>query len=115
VKQLSENTSNTVFAVVRKAQGPIAELTQKQSNVHLVEADATDAKSLPRAAAEVSIITGGKLDVLIYNSNAPDAKARALAPSQLSVDLENMTKAFEPSILIGIYCYMVGKLLLAPH
>lgn len=103
VKQLSENPSNTVFAVVRKVRGPIAELAQKQSNVHVVEADATDAESLPRAAAEVSKVTGGKLDVLIYNSNALDTKARALAPSKMPVDLENTTKAFEPSLLTGIY------------
>ncbi|KAH9846549.1 NAD-P-binding protein [Lenzites betulinus] len=70
IRQLAARPDSIVFAVVRNKQtsihlaGAIADL----KNVHVVEADVVDYKSLERAAKEVAAVTGGKLDYLIHNA-----------------------------------------------
>jgi len=71
VKVLGENPENNVFALARntRAAQQLNDLvaTHKHRNVHVVEADLDDSKSIQKAAETVGEITGGKLDVLINN------------------------------------------------
>ncbi|KAI0674048.1 NAD-P-binding protein [Trametes maxima] len=70
VRQLLKRTNTTVFAVVRNKQTSthLAAAIAHANNVHVVEADVTDHKSLARAAQEISAINGGSLDYLIHNA-----------------------------------------------
>lgn len=104
VRQLAANTSNTVLAIVRNPKSSdISELASKYPNVHVVNGDVTDPKSILEAASTASTITGGKLDVLIHNSNAIDPATMALSPSQFLFDAEAVRAAFEPSLVTAIY------------
>ncbi|KAI0674060.1 NAD-P-binding protein [Trametes maxima] len=70
VRQLMRRPNTTVFAVVRSKQGSthLAAVAANANNVHVIEADVVDAKSLARAAQEIGAITGGSLDYLIQNA-----------------------------------------------
>ncbi|KAJ7726931.1 hypothetical protein B0H16DRAFT_1735431 [Mycena metata] len=68
VKELSADSQNTVFAIVRNKSTATHLTALLRNNVVVLEADATDAKALNRAAGEVSKATGGTLDYLINNA-----------------------------------------------
>jgi NAD(P)-dependent dehydrogenase (short-subunit alcohol dehydrogenase family) len=69
IKTLASNPSNTVIGLVRDKQSTIARLQKDNlTNIHILEADIVDYPALQTAAAEVSRITGGSLDVLINNA-----------------------------------------------
>ncbi|KAI0675781.1 NAD-P-binding protein [Trametes maxima] len=70
VRQLAKKTDTIVFAIVRNKQGSkhLAPVANNYQNVHVVEGDVADYKSLERAAQQVSSIFGGKLDYLIHNA-----------------------------------------------
>ncbi|KAF8204482.1 hypothetical protein K438DRAFT_1757681 [Mycena galopus ATCC 62051] len=70
VRQLSANSENKVFAVVRNKATATHLHGLSRSNVTILEADATDAKALQLAAVEVSKVTGDKLDYLINNAGS---------------------------------------------
>ncbi|KAL7938706.1 hypothetical protein V8C35DRAFT_85819 [Trichoderma chlorosporum] len=94
VRQLAQNPSNTVIALIRNLESPdIKALAQKHSNVHLIKADATDPQSLLAAADQASAILGGKLDVFIHNSNSVDYSQFGTTPSKIPFDVE-ATRAF---------------------
>ncbi|KAK7063737.1 NAD(P)-binding protein [Favolaschia claudopus] len=91
VNQLSANSSNTVFAIVRnKNKAPNVEALERK-NIHIVQADCTDGRALLSAAEEVGKVTGGKLDYLIANaggSNHPGVTMDGFAtPEDLEKDL----------------------------
>ncbi|KAH6647180.1 hypothetical protein BKA67DRAFT_695624 [Truncatella angustata] len=71
LRQLSANTDNTIFGLVRdkattdsKVQ---AELSGRQ-NIHIIEADQTDHEALKKAADYVAAATGGSIDYIIVNA-----------------------------------------------
>jgi len=71
VKVLGTDPANTVFALARNT-GAAQQLndfvaSHKHKNVHVVEADMDDVKSIQNAAETVGKITGGTLDVLVNN------------------------------------------------
>jgi len=69
VTQLSADSRNTVFAIVRdKATGATLLNSLSRKNITVLEADVTDAKALNLAASEVSKATDGTLDYLINNA-----------------------------------------------
>ncbi|KAJ7726937.1 hypothetical protein B0H16DRAFT_1779988 [Mycena metata] len=68
VKQLSADSQNTVFAIVRNKSTATHLTALSRNNIVVLEADVTDAKALNLAAAEVSESTGGTLDYLINNA-----------------------------------------------
>ncbi|KAF8584788.1 NAD(P)-binding protein [Ramaria rubella] len=74
IRQLSASSENEVFALVRNKTAALAipESTLKSglNNIHIIEADVTDIKSLKSAASKVAEITGGSLDFLINNAAA---------------------------------------------
>ncbi|KAF8215029.1 hypothetical protein K438DRAFT_1561737 [Mycena galopus ATCC 62051] len=70
VAQLSADSGNTVFAIVRNktTATQLSNLSSQRKNITIFEADVTDAKALEVAATEVSKTTNGKLDYLINNA-----------------------------------------------
>lgn len=69
VKFLASDPNNTVIGIVRdKPTADAALAADGITNVHIVTGDITDFKALETAAAAVSAITGGSLDVLINNA-----------------------------------------------
>jgi NAD(P)-dependent dehydrogenase (short-subunit alcohol dehydrogenase family) len=74
-----------VFAIIRSrgTAGPLEELAAKRKNIHIVVTDISDPKKLELAAAEVSEVTAGSLDVLILNAGSIGPETSALSPSAL--------------------------------
>ncbi|KAJ7361040.1 hypothetical protein DFH08DRAFT_767764 [Mycena albidolilacea] len=70
VKQLSADSENKVFAVVRNKANATNLHALSKNNVTILEADVTDPKALKLAAVEVSKATGNKLDYLINNAGS---------------------------------------------
>ncbi|KAJ6541814.1 hypothetical protein B0H19DRAFT_958375 [Mycena capillaripes] len=68
VRQLSVDSGNNVFAIVRNKATATQLNALSRKNVIVLEADVTDAKALKLAAAEVAKATGDKLDFLIHNA-----------------------------------------------
>ncbi|KAJ7242547.1 hypothetical protein B0H12DRAFT_1132116 [Mycena haematopus] len=68
VRQLSANSQNKVFAIVRNKATATNLHALSRDNVTILEADVTDAKALNLAAVEVSKATNNKLDYLINNA-----------------------------------------------
>ncbi|KIJ23180.1 hypothetical protein M422DRAFT_196239 [Sphaerobolus stellatus SS14] len=74
VRQLVSSENNTVFALVRNKETarkvPSTILTNELPNLHVLEADVTDAGALKLAMEKAAQVTGGKLDVIINNAAA---------------------------------------------
>ncbi|KAH7930465.1 NAD(P)-binding protein [Leucogyrophana mollusca] len=68
VNQLSAESANTVFALVRNKPTAHKLAALGRPNVHIIQADITDNEALKVAAEEVSKVTGGSLDHLINNA-----------------------------------------------
>jgi NAD(P)-dependent dehydrogenase (short-subunit alcohol dehydrogenase family) len=82
----SVDPKNQVFAIIRNREtaGPLEELAEKRQNIHIVVTDISDPKKLGQAAAEVSKVTAGSLDVLILSHyGLAGAETGALTPSAL--------------------------------
>ena len=104
VRQLAADTTNTVLAIVRDPKSPdISELASKHPNVHVIKGDVTDPKSILEAASAAAAITGGKLDVLIHNSNAVDGATMSFNPTQMPFDAQAIRAIFDPALSTGIY------------
>ncbi|EIW54434.1 short chain dehydrogenase, partial [Trametes versicolor FP-101664 SS1] len=76
VRQLAARADATVFAVVRNKQRSthLQAAITNMNNVHVVEGDIVDYKSMQRAAEEVASLNDGKLDYLIHNAAKTDQK-----------------------------------------
>ncbi|KAI0357008.1 NAD-P-binding protein [Trametes cingulata] len=70
VRQLASRTDTQVFAVVRDTNSPHIQSAAAvgHENVHIIQGDIADHRSLSRAAEAVAAVTGGSLDVLIHNA-----------------------------------------------
>jgi len=106
VKVLGENPANIVFALVRNP-GAAQQLndfvaTHKHKNVHIVQADMDDLKSIQNAAETVRKVTDGKLDVLINNGALTKQERASVAlgayedPNLLE---EDMTTFFKTNVV----------------
>ncbi|KAI0674059.1 NAD-P-binding protein [Trametes maxima] len=75
VRQLAGRKDSIVFAVVRNKQRGthLAAAVAGLENVHIIEGDVADHKSIARSAEEISSIAGGKLDYLIHNAAKTDS------------------------------------------
>jgi NAD(P)-dependent dehydrogenase (short-subunit alcohol dehydrogenase family) len=74
-----------VFALIRSQQtaGALNELAASRKNIHVLETDTSSPKKLRETAENVGSVTGGKLDVLIYNAYLPGTEAMMSPPSAL--------------------------------
>ncbi|KAF4979148.1 hypothetical protein FZEAL_4576 [Fusarium zealandicum] len=102
VRQLSQNPSNVVFAIVRNPEAPKLRALM-QPNVHVVKGDVTDPASIRKAAEDVALISNGKLDVFIHNSNAVDLSTVPLTPSQIPFDIEATKELFSLPFSTAVY------------
>ncbi|KAI0646056.1 NAD-P-binding protein [Trametes meyenii] len=75
VRQLAARKDAVVLAIVRSKQNSTHLTTVAASfkNVYVVEGDVGDHISIARAAAEISSLSGGKLDYLINNAAKTDS------------------------------------------
>ncbi|KAJ7837349.1 hypothetical protein B0H14DRAFT_3141433 [Mycena olivaceomarginata] len=118
VKQLSANTENKVFAIVRNKAAATRLRDLSRDNVTILEADVTDANVLELATAEVSKATENtpdylindavfstKLDILqpLHTSPGPDALERDLLDNfkNNTVSVVHSTNAFLPLLKNG--------------
>ncbi|KAJ7455952.1 hypothetical protein B0H11DRAFT_2066455, partial [Mycena galericulata] len=94
ITQLSADSDNTVFAIVRNKATATKLSALPRNNVTVLEADITDAKALNLAADEVSKATGGKLDYLINNAAVSKSAKFTLDqfPSAEAVEEELLSK-----------------------
>ncbi|KAG2365533.1 hypothetical protein BDR07DRAFT_1449804 [Suillus spraguei] len=83
VNQLSADSGNTVFALVRSEATANRLVELGRRNVHIIEADITDNKALKYAAAEISRSTGNSLDYLINNAAFVDPSEELLTEDLL--------------------------------
>ncbi|PNP58199.1 hypothetical protein THARTR1_01896 [Trichoderma harzianum] len=67
VTQLSSVPGNTIFALVRDpdTSPALQDLANERSNIRVLTADVNDPDAILSAAASVSTVIGGKLDILI--------------------------------------------------
>ncbi|KAI0372392.1 NAD-P-binding protein [Pilatotrama ljubarskyi] len=69
VRQLASRPATTVFALVRNTNSPLLQsFAAEHRNVHVIEGDVVDHRSLSRAAEAVAAISEGALDVLIHGA-----------------------------------------------
>ncbi|KAH9916612.1 NAD-P-binding protein [Epithele typhae] len=70
VRQLASREDSLVFAIARNASAAtfLQAAVQGTKNVHVLEADVADYKSLSDAAQVASAVSGGLLDCLIHNA-----------------------------------------------
>lgn len=62
---------------------PLHELAARRKNVHIIVTDISDPIKLDEAAADVSKVTAGSLDVLILNAGSAGPDTAVLTPSAL--------------------------------
>lgn len=81
----SYDPKNQVFAIIRSraTAGPLEELAEKRKNIHIVVTDISNPRKLDQAAAEVSKVTAGSLDVLILNAGSTTGETGLLSPTAL--------------------------------
>jgi NAD(P)-dependent dehydrogenase (short-subunit alcohol dehydrogenase family) len=77
--------NNQVFALIRSLEtaGPLKNLAAQRQNIHIIVTDISDPTELDGAAAEVSKVTAGSLDVLILNAGSAGPDTAGLPPSAL--------------------------------
>jgi NAD(P)-dependent dehydrogenase (short-subunit alcohol dehydrogenase family) len=104
VRQLAADPNNTVLAIVRNPESPdISQLASSHPNLHVIKGNVTDPTSILEAASVAATITGGKLDVLIHNSNAVDMATMSYNPSQIPFDTQAVRAMFDPPFSTAIY------------
>ncbi|KAF8215777.1 hypothetical protein K438DRAFT_1659037 [Mycena galopus ATCC 62051] len=105
VNQLSADSKNTVFAIVRNKATATKLADLSRNNITVLQADVTDANALKLAATEVSKVTGGKLDYLINNAGKSNHPGLTLdnypSPEALERDLFDN---FKTNTIGAIHC-----------
>ncbi|KAK5956719.1 hypothetical protein OHC33_002206 [Knufia fluminis] len=96
----SVDPKNQVFAIIRsrRTAGSLEELAAKRKNIHIMMTDISDPRKLDQAAAEVTDITAGSLDVLILNAGSAGPETSALPPSAFRGKEEALEKEINENI-----------------
>ncbi|KAH9851227.1 NAD-P-binding protein [Lenzites betulinus] len=69
IHQIAKKPDAVVFAVARDVNAPhLKAFAEDYKNVHVVQGDVAEHRSMARAADEVAALSGGTLDVLIHNA-----------------------------------------------
>ncbi|KAG1886050.1 hypothetical protein F4604DRAFT_1877991 [Suillus subluteus] len=101
VNQLSADSGNIVFALVRNEATANKLKELGRHNVHIIEADITNDKALKYAAAEVSRLTGNSLDYLINNAGFVESERDGLTLDSYSSE-ELLTKDLLDSFNVNV-------------
>ncbi|RFU76459.1 hypothetical protein TARUN_5815 [Trichoderma arundinaceum] len=112
VRQLSNDSNNTVIGLVRDKVGTEKAVTKEigeRSNIHILQADITDYQALQDAVAATAAITGGALDYLIANA-AYISKFDAYSPigklGETPEKLEaDFLQSFKVNVISNIHLY----------
>ncbi|KAL7785942.1 hypothetical protein V8C37DRAFT_393250 [Trichoderma ceciliae] len=98
VNQLSSNSQNTVFALIRSQNtaGPLNELAASRKNIHVLETDISNPAKLKETAEQIGNITGGKLDVLIHGAFSHGTAAELSPTAFAGKEAELESDLFEP-------------------
>ena len=106
VQQISRESSNTVFALVRNVEKATAlnELSSSRKNIHVIHCDVTQPADIEAAAATIGAATGGSLDILIHNAYAIDMETMGLPPSAFTAaNAEAAKKAVDVALGTAVY------------
>ncbi|OQV10142.1 hypothetical protein CLAIMM_14182 [Cladophialophora immunda] len=110
VDNLSADPANTVFALIRSraTAGALEQLAATRKTIHIIVTDLADPKSLAQAAADISAVTGGSLDVLILNagSAAGPPEASVLAPAAFHGKEDALEKEINENIKANLLSNM---------
>ncbi|KAL2820561.1 NAD(P)-binding protein [Aspergillus cavernicola] len=109
LRQLSNDPSNTVVAIVRDKSATekrVLEELNARPNIHVLHANLTDYNSLKAAAEESGKITGGSLDYLIANAGLISAFDRY---DPIGVLGEN-PEALEADLLASFQTNVIGQI-----
>ncbi|KAG0707613.1 hypothetical protein DFH29DRAFT_1055838 [Suillus ampliporus] len=101
VNQLSADSGNTVFALVRSKATATKLAGLGRPNVHVIEADITNTDALKYAAAEVALVTGSSLDYLINNAGFVEPERNGLNLDSYSSE-ELLTKDLLDSFNVNV-------------
>jgi len=105
VRQLALNGENTIFVTVRNKDksthlhATVIQLPHK--NVHILQADVVDKQAIKNAVTEVNKISGGSLDVLIYNAARLEFDNLLRGPADYEDD-EELDEEFIQSFRVNV-------------
>ncbi|KAK0908863.1 hypothetical protein LTR91_017222 [Friedmanniomyces endolithicus] len=103
ITHLASLPNNTVIALARNASATKTRLAANNiHNVHVFAADITDPAALRAAAAEVSKLTDGKLDVLINNAGLVSTR------SAWTTVLDDTPEGLEEDLMASFRVNVVG-------
>ncbi|RFU25214.1 hypothetical protein B7463_g11125, partial [Scytalidium lignicola] len=103
LRQLCSDPANTVIGLARSPDKVILRLVSDSiSNVHMLQADMADSKSLTTAAAETARITGGSLDYLIINGVYINTEEHLLSPSEFTGKEDLITTTMTESLKVNV-------------
>ncbi|KAF1816828.1 NAD(P)-binding protein [Eremomyces bilateralis CBS 781.70] len=109
LKQLSNNSDNTVFGLVRDKAATDKKVKSElgeRANVHILAADITNYDAVKKSADHVAKVTGGKLDYLIANA-AYQSEVRASAGIG---DFTDQPELLEKDLLDSFNINVVGNI-----
>ncbi|KAG1754729.1 uncharacterized protein EDB91DRAFT_1095248 [Suillus paluster] len=101
VNQLSADSGNTVFAIVRSKATATKLAGLGRPNVYIIEADITNTNALHLAAAEIATVTGNSLDYLINNAAFVEPERDGLTLDSYSSE-ELLTKDLLDSFNVNV-------------
>jgi NAD(P)-dependent dehydrogenase (short-subunit alcohol dehydrogenase family) len=105
IRQLSEDSKNTVIGLVRNAAKSVyLQEISHLPNVHVVEGDVTSVETMHKAAESVAAITGGSLDYIIENAGGIYGSDTTLADpnSNQSTLVDELKGNFELNAVSGV-------------
>jgi len=103
LRQLSSDHTNTVIGLARTPSSVEQRLAADSiSNVHLIQADMADNKSLIAAAAEAEKLTGGSLDYLIINGAYSNPAENLYSPTEFIGKEDLLTSSMIESLKVNV-------------
>jgi len=103
LRKLGSDPANTVIGLARTVDPVNAQLAaNKISNVHVLQADMVDHKSLNAAAAKAATITKGSVDYLILNGAYNDTEFAYRSPASFTGHEEDLRKDLTKSLEVNV-------------
>ena len=103
LQNLSADKANTVIGLARTPASVEKQLdTDQIANVHMLQADMVDHKSLAAAAAKAADLTGGSLDYLIVNGAYLNPKAASITPAGFTGQEDLLREEMEQHMNVNV-------------